>query len=542
MAHEGEAMVIDEDLIKAACDEERKYALRAKAAAQGTEMTAAAPLKISEIMNEVDTLRLSFKNIVKIDNLTGFEKLTTLCLDNNGIEDICNLEACANLKWLDLSFNKITEIKGLGALTQLEDLSLYNNAITELKEGCSLEKCTKLHCFSIGNNKLDSLSQLIFLRRFKNLKLLNLEGNPVCAEAEECRFYVLAHLKALKYLDYQLVHEHDVEQAREQYQDELLEIEEKESIADALTDKDRERVETSAMLRGANLEVVELLFEQMFSSDTENDKLKLLPGHTALYEDYRESFQGLSLVFRNEGLARAEERKAEYALFEKALAANRLEMHEAAVALIGTHNKKRKRVFAEARQRVSAGERVEAPFFAALQAEAEQLAEDLIDKEVQQGEQFKELNNTLDDAFTKLLAVSSDSQQTYFRGIEELQEEYNTQLTARVNELLEQAANGDLPAEVDLCDAAKAMLQDRDMCVNACVGSHDIHMSELLTAEDHMRVQEQKLFKGQVEGNGEGEAERRRKRVQEIKQLSEYYKREVKEFVAAQEEEEEEDA
>ena len=118
MAHEGEAMVIDEDLIKAACDEERKYALRAKAAAQGTEMTAAAPLKISEIMNEVDTLRLSFKNIVKIDNLTGFEKLTTLCLDNNGIEDICNLEACANLKWLDLSFNKITEINKSGGMWQ----------------------------------------------------------------------------------------------------------------------------------------------------------------------------------------------------------------------------------------------------------------------------------------------------------------------------------------------------------------------------------------------------------------------------------------
>ena len=535
-------MVIDEDLIKAACDEERKYELRAKALAQGTEVTASAPLKIDEIMGEVDTLRLSFKNIVKIDNLTGFERLTTLCLDNNGITDIVNLECLRHLKWLDLSFNKITHIQGLAALTELEDLSLYNNEISALGEGCSLEACTKLHCFSIGNNKIASYPDLLFLRRFRNLKLLNIEGNPVCVEAEECRFYILAHLKSLKYLDYQLVHEYQVEQAREQYQDELLELEEKEGIAAALEEKDKERTETSKQLEGANLGVVETLFEDMFSEDTENDKLKLLPGHTVLFEDFRENFQGLSLPFRGVGLERAAEREAEYALFEAALAKCRARSHEGAVGVIDRHNKDRKRLFADARRRVERGERVEAAFFRALQKEADDVAADLVDMEVQQGEQFKELIDTLEGAFNKLLAASADSQQTYFRGVEELQEKYNSELNTRVMELLDQAGSGELPPDEDITDQAKAMLMDRDLCINACVGSHDIHMGKLLEQEDHMRVSETAVFKGQLEGNGEGEAERRRKRGMEIKQLSQYYEKEVKEFVAAQEEEEDEDA
>lgn len=39
-------------------------------------------------MAEASTLRLSYKNVLKIDNLQGFSRLTKLCLDNNIIESI----------------------------------------------------------------------------------------------------------------------------------------------------------------------------------------------------------------------------------------------------------------------------------------------------------------------------------------------------------------------------------------------------------------------------------------------------------------------
>ena len=41
--------------------------------------------------------------------------------------------------------------------------------------------------------------------------------------------YVLAHLKHIKYLDYRLVDQQAVAQAKEQYQDELLDLEETEN-------------------------------------------------------------------------------------------------------------------------------------------------------------------------------------------------------------------------------------------------------------------------------------------------------------------------
>lgn len=41
-----------------------------------------------QVVAEAATLRLSYKNVLKIDNLQGFSRLTKLCLDNNIIESI----------------------------------------------------------------------------------------------------------------------------------------------------------------------------------------------------------------------------------------------------------------------------------------------------------------------------------------------------------------------------------------------------------------------------------------------------------------------
>ena len=44
----------------------------------------------------------------------------------------------------------------------------------------------------------------------------------------------------------------------------------------------------------------------------------------------------------------------------------------------------------------------------------------------------------------------------------------------------------------ELSDEAKAMLQDRDMCMNMLVGSDDIHMGQLLENEDKTREAEKR--------------------------------------------------
>ena len=85
-------------------------------------------------------------------------------------------------------------------------------------------------------------------------------GNPFCQEGEY-RSYVLAHLKHLKYLDYRLVDEQAVTAAREQYQDELLDMEEAEGQAEALEVTNSEKAVKNKLHSAANLKGMDTLFE-----------------------------------------------------------------------------------------------------------------------------------------------------------------------------------------------------------------------------------------------------------------------------------------
>jgi hypothetical protein len=92
------------------------------------------PLRISPPFKEyliktTATLRLEFRQILKIDNLQDLTSLTRLFLDNNFIEKITGLEFLSNLVWLDLSFNKIRKIDGLSSQKNLQVLALYQNEI-----------------------------------------------------------------------------------------------------------------------------------------------------------------------------------------------------------------------------------------------------------------------------------------------------------------------------------------------------------------------------------------------------------------------------
>lgn len=101
---------------------------------------------------------------------------------------------------LDLSFNNIETIEGLSSLVHLKDLSLAHNHIKTLENMDNLP----LEVLSIGNNLIDRLDQLAYLRTFSQLKAVSLAGNPVSSDSNY-RPFVLAHLPVLVYFDYRLV-------------------------------------------------------------------------------------------------------------------------------------------------------------------------------------------------------------------------------------------------------------------------------------------------------------------------------------------------
>ena len=112
----------------------------------------------------------------------------------------------------DLSFNNIEVIEGLNNLVNLKDLSLAHNHIRLLEnmEGLPLQ------VLSIGNNLIDKLDQLSYLRTFSQLKAVSLAGNPV-ANDNNYKPFVLAHLPALVYCDYRLVSDEAVSHNGIQY-------------------------------------------------------------------------------------------------------------------------------------------------------------------------------------------------------------------------------------------------------------------------------------------------------------------------------------
>lgn len=168
-------------------------------------------------------LSLSFQKILQIANLENLVKLEKLKLDNNMIMKIENLDALVNIKWLDLSFNAITKIEGLDNLSNLEDLSVYNNQITQVE---GLDNCRKLNVLSIGRNNIKTPKEMVsYLRKFNNLKALNIHDNPFCREdttmqmsleqhlQQKSIYYpssydpILANLEHLKYLDWKPIDE-----------------------------------------------------------------------------------------------------------------------------------------------------------------------------------------------------------------------------------------------------------------------------------------------------------------------------------------------
>merc|ERR1711976_1095585 len=297
-----EPSVVDEDMLQKAVEE------------QGPKEEAGKIAKEEGIdFGDVKSLRLDFKNILKIDNLWCFTNLIKLQLDNNIIEKIEGLDMLTNLVWLDLSFNNIEVIEGLDQLTKLEDLTLYNNRIQRIE---NMDRLMELHVFSIGNNDLKQLDNITYLRRFKHLQTLNLSGNPIC-EQEEYKRFVIAYLPKLEYLDYRLVDEASKQAAYEKYEIAVQEIQHDEMQAERKEKEKALQEEQFELHKAAYVENLNgpHLFEGMYAEDAEGQKLNSMPGVDELLIVYREKFSGICQQMFEYGLQKHEERKKDVDMF-----------------------------------------------------------------------------------------------------------------------------------------------------------------------------------------------------------------------------------
>ncbi len=494
--------VIDEELIQSSL-------------ADGSE--AGGALSLAALVSDATQLRMSFKNIRKIDNLQGFENLTTLCVDNNVLDSICNISHLVNLKWLDLSFNNISKIEGLETLTQLTDISLFNNKISAIE---GLDSCKDLQCLSIGNNNISSLEVCHYLRKFKKLHLVNLEGNPMCKEAEY-KMMMLAYLPNIKYLDYALIHASDVATAREQYQDELQEAEENEVVEEEKAKRDAQAANLTAQLEEANLAVIQTIFDDFFAEDTEHQKLQHLPGINEQVDTLRNSIDQLSDTFKVSGIALQESKKKEIQKFEEAVADMRAHDAGISVKLIEDFAREKKRVFREIEENPDVPTTIAMP----LTTKLDDMYEKLMDLEMQQVQQFEELLGKFEDVYGEIKTQCGELTTNYFKSLQEAEENYFNGVTALANELLEKAGKEELPE--GLTEEANNLLVDRDALMASISGSHDIHVTKAFNAETACEEREKTRFVKTINSYSEDAIKRNRSRVMELFKFVEDSKNEI---------------
>ncbi|XP_066913375.1 leucine-rich repeat-containing protein 9-like [Clytia hemisphaerica] len=184
------------------------------------------PVKLSEDdrqwLSRVTCLRLDGQHLSKISNLEKLENLKWASFNDNDITKIEGLDNCKDLIELSLANNCLSKIDGIHHLKKLQSLDVSNNNLSSL-DGIDfaslnnlrflafdnnfvlslngLQHSTSLLEIYAGNNKLQELRDIFYLKNIPTLIILDMMGNPLVKECNNYRLFLIYHLQSLKALD-----------------------------------------------------------------------------------------------------------------------------------------------------------------------------------------------------------------------------------------------------------------------------------------------------------------------------------------------------
>jgi len=335
-------------------------------------------------------------------------------------------------------------------------------------------------------------------------------GNPFCQE-DEYRRYVLSHLKHIKYLDYRLVDDQAITSAREQYQDELLDMEENEAAQEAQEATDATKAERKALLKAASLPDMESVFEDvMVKGDGDISRLRSHPLMLEPLTQLRESVDQAAEEFVAAVLEFHTSKTQEHELFSKALAGAKQKSGNDSKAEIAKYKALKKRSLGE----VSSGEQPQAMVQTLQEANAA-LYEKLMDLEMGAAERYVETISSFESAYDELSKKTLEVSTNFFQRLRDLEAAYHERLLAAGTELLEKMVSQQGEVE-GLSEEAKMLVHDKDTLFGALNTAHDARISRLDAKEDEVRINEERTFGKIVLKALDEEYLRNRTRVTEI--------------------------
>ncbi|XP_039255654.1 dynein regulatory complex subunit 3-like [Styela clava] len=505
-----EPAVIDDEMLRKAVEE------------QGPKEEAGRIAKQEGIdYKDVLSLRLDFRNILKIDNLWQFTKLTKLQLDDNIIEKIEGLDQLVNLVWLDLSFNNIEVLEGLSKLTKLEDLTLYSNRISRLENMDSLKN---LHVLSVGNNKLNQLDNLIYLRRFTNLRTLNLSGCPVCDDPGY-RLFTVAYLSHLVYLDFRLIDEDTRNKAHNLYENKLGELMHNEKQKEKELERKKEEEQELQNEKDAYVEYLNgsFLFDSLYTEDPEGQKLATLPGLEEMLQDFKDKFIDVCHKIYEYGMKEHGRRTHEVDEFMQCVADAKVENKKLGTTDIDKFEQYKRKVFAELV--VTSDATILESKISEYHETVNKLWDTLMAFEMQLVDQLEE---TIKD-FERNLADMMTSFVEYVQGlisqIRELENNHNEKLLEMSMVILEKVVKNEM--EEELPEDIRMLFVDKETIVNAIGASHDVHLLKIDNREDDIVTRSGAWLTALIAKIHAEETTRNRKRVVEISNYIDHLREDV---------------
>lgn len=508
-----EPSVIDEQMLKNAVEE------------QGPKGEAGRIAKQEGIdFADVLSLRLDFKNILKIDNLWSLVNLTKLQMDNNIIERIEGLDMLVNLEWLDLSFNNIEVIEGLDKLTKLKDLTLYNNRISKIE---NMESLTQLHVFSVGNNSLKQLDNVLCLRQFKSLRTLNLSGNPFSEEANY-KDYVIAHLPDLVYLDFRLIDESAREAATERYKYSIEELVHDETIARRKQEELEQKLQERQLHKLAYVEDLNgpWLFDSMYADDPEAEKLAALPGMEELLAGYKEKFTAVCQEIYEFGLKEHEKREAEIASFFSCLEEATQDNNNAGVKHIHNYIEYKKKVFLDYTSMTDPS--LLESLMKEVTEEIRKLWDTLMGLEMELVDQLEDTHKDFERNMADLVTAFVEQVQGLMTQLRDLENAHHEKVSDIAVVTLEKLMKNEL--EEDLPDDLRMLFVDKDTIMNAVSASHDTHLLKIDNKEDDVLTRATTRMQSLNEKIHNDEVVRNRNRVAEINNLVDHFRDEAESY------------
>ncbi|XP_076459895.1 dynein regulatory complex subunit 3-like [Babylonia areolata] len=462
---------------------------------------------------EVFSLRLDYKNILRIDGMWEFVNLTKLQMDNNIIERIEGLEKLVNLVWLDLSFNNIEVIEGLDTLTKLEDLSLFNNHIARIE---NMDKLVNLQIFSIGNNDLKDLDNLFYLRPFKkNLRTLSLSNNPFCKHADY-KLFVGAYLPFLEFLDYRLLDDQTRTAGYEKFQlqiDTILDDEKAARIKEEEAERKAKEFEynTKALMEKMT---VDHLFDSLYEKDPEGQLLNEMP----------DKLNEVSEKIFKFGVEEYENREAEVALFWECVNEAKQENKEEGMKILDDFQLEKKRIFREIS--VTTDPKVVEDKVNDFHKRATELWDKLMGLEMTLVDQLEEVIQLFDRNLQDIVAGFLEQLQGLLASIREAEDTHNERVLEQVQVTSDLLLKGELDDIVS--DELKQLFVDKDTVSNAVQTSHDTHMLKIDHTEDDIVGRIKSWMDTTMKTiHEEQEIKRNRDRVIEICRVIDHFREEI---------------